>query len=63
MTKLIIETRTPDGRAFELLVSFEKHLVLAETCMEIFGTRREVRDTLSMLLLVGRKQRGSEGQS
>jgi hypothetical protein len=62
VTTLIIDVRTADGaRTFELLVSFEDRLVVAETCIEIFGDRREWRDARSVLLAVGRKP-GSPGE-
>jgi hypothetical protein len=56
MTTLVIALRTPDGRrTFELLVTFDVAVTVAETCIELFGDRREWRDARSTLLLVGRK--------
>ena len=63
MTTLILDVRSPDGRTFELLVHFQDEVVVSETAMEVTGASREWRDTRSVLLLVGRKPRGAEGQS
>jgi hypothetical protein len=61
MTTLIVDMRTPDGaRTLEVLVSFEEHLVMAETCIEVCADgQREWRDTRSVLLLVSRKPGGA----
>ena len=60
MTILIVEVRSSDGRVFEVHVSFDDQLVVAESCIEILpGRQREWRDARSVLLLVDRKPGGA----